>query len=216
LNKEENEGTARQPSASGRPEKHLARSLEDVSYLFLSEKAAEAPSTDEQRRGSSGQACPNAGDRSPLIVLDRSPVLQRDSLVSTLNAHTGVLEEGLRAIDANVPLGTDAPIDLLAIDRLNHLSIIDLDLSGADELLLRGICHFDWMVRNVPILRRMYHGRVIDFSAQPRVFLIAPRFSPMFLCAAQRIASPQIRCFLYQVVAVPDGAGMLVTCIPPS
>ncbi len=213
MNKEESEAKARHPPISGRPEKHLSRSLEDISYLFLSDQTAQCVPANERKDESSGQVCPPARDQPPLIVLDRSIALERDPLISMLNAHTAVLEEGLRTIDTNVPLDTGSPIDLVAVDQFNHLAIIDLDLSGSDELLLRGICHFDWLVRNVPILRRMYHGRVIDFSAQPRVFLVAPQFSPLFRCSAQRIACPRIRCFMYQVVAVSGGAGVLFTGI---
>jgi hypothetical protein len=216
LSQDETEGKVRQPQAPGRSDKHLARSLEDVSYLFLSEEAAESVSTGELRRDSKGQTHPQPGEQPPLVVLDRSPALQRDSLVAMLNSHTGVLEEGLGAIDANVPMDTGGPIDLVAVDQSNKLAIIDLDILGGDALLLRGICHFDWFVRNVPILRRMYHGRVIDFSAQPRLFLVAPEFSPMLRCAAQRIAGPPVKCFVYRVVAVPNGAGIFFTCIPPS
>ncbi len=214
LNQEETEGKVRQLQASGRPEKHLARSLEDVSYLFLSEETAGVASNGESRDDDLG-ALSHPGERSPLIVLDRSPALHRDSLISTLNSHTAVLEEGLRAIDASVPVDIGGPVDLVAVDQADHLSIVDLDISGGDELLLRGICHFDWFVRNIPILRRMYHGRVIDYSAQPRIFLIAPQFSPKLQCAVQRIARPRINCVLYHVVAVPNGTGIYFTRILP-
>jgi hypothetical protein len=215
MSQDEAEGKVCQPEVPVRTERHLARSLEDVSYLFLSEGAAEAASSDEPRVNSPGQAPSQPGERPLFIMADRSPALQREPLISLLNSNTGVLEEGLKAIDVNVPLDMGGSIDLVAVDQSSKLVVIDLDISAGDELLLRGICHFDWFARNVPLLRRMYRGRVIDFSAQPRVFLIAPQFSPMLRCAAQRIACPRISCYLCQIVGASNGAGSLFTRILP-
>lgn len=211
MNQEEIEGSARQPQAPGRTEKHLARGLEDVSYLFLSDRAAGAGSRDESSGGSTVKVSPHPGERSLFIMADRSQALQRDSLISLLNANTGVLEEGLKAIDMNVPLDDGSSIDLIAVDQFNKLNLIDIDISGGDELLVRGICHFDWFVRNIPIVRRMYHGRVIDFSAQPRIFLVAHHYSTMLRCAAQRITCIQINCYQYHAVAASNGTGIFLT-----
>jgi hypothetical protein len=120
------------------------------------------------------------------------------------------LEEGLRAIDKGIPCGEFGPIGLMAVDAANQLVLVDVATSPGDQLLLRGICHFDWIVRNIPVARRMYHGRIIDFSAQPRLFLVAPRFSTMLLCAATRIPHPRVACFRYHVVTAPEGAGVFL------
>ena len=150
----------------------------------------------------------------PLTLLKDQPhTLQKDRLVSLLNSTPGVLEDGLKAIDTNLSVDSANPVDLVAVDRFNKLCLIDVDVSGEDALLLRGICHFDWFVRNVPIVRRMYHDRVIDCSAHPRVFLAAPGFSDVFLCAAQRIACTRIHCYRYHVTAGPGGTGILLTRI---
>lgn len=215
MNQDETESKTNQPQAPGRTEKRLARSLEDVSYLFLSQAAAPAAATDEVRGDSSGQPGSHPAEHPLPIVLGSSEALQRDPLISLLNKNSGALEDGLRAIDANIPWETGSPIDLVAVDGSNQLVIIDLETSGNDQLLLRGICHFDWFVRNVPILRRMYHGRVIDFSSTPRLFLIAPEFSPMLQRAAQRIACPRITCILFRPVSVSGGTGILFERVPP-
>ena len=213
MNQDETEGKERQLQAPVRMDKHLARSLEDVSHLFLSRENARNGSPDKTPNDSPEKGSTHPGRRPVLLSEDRSQTLQKDSLVSLLNSHTGIIEEELRAIDTNLSMDSAGPVDVVAVDRFNKLCLIDIDLSGSDELLLRGICHFDWFVRNVPVVRRMYHGRVIDFSAHPRIFLVAPEFSTMFRCAAHRIACTQIQCFQYRIATGSGGAGILLNRI---
>ena len=126
-----------------------------------------------------------------------------------LNGSAAVLEEGLRAIDANIPCDPFGFIDLVAVDSQDRLCIVNVDVVRKDESLLLGIAYFDWIVRNTPIVRRMYQGRVINFSAQPRLFLVAPGFSLLLRCVAQRSKSPEVCCLAYRTVAMPGGIGVL-------
>lgn len=188
----------------------MARGLEDVSYLFLSTQAT-------SDGAGKGEACGKLAEQSPLssaehaipIVSDPSLSLNRDQLSSLLNRNTAVLEAGMCAIDVNLPCETGGPISLLAVDRTNRLTIIDLDIAINDNLLMRGISHFDWLERSVPILKRMYDRHGIDFSFQPRLFLIAPSFSAVLRRVALRIVYPQITCFRFQTAALPDGTAVL-------
>ena len=126
-----------------------------------------------------------------------------------LNGSASVLEDGLHVIDASIPCDPFGFIDLVAMDGQDQLCIINIDVVQKDESLLRGIADFDWIVRNTPIVRRMYQGRVINFSASPRLFLVAPDFSPLLKCVAQRSTSPKVCCFAYRTVAMPGGIGIL-------
>jgi hypothetical protein len=192
-----------------RTEKRFSRGLEDISHLFLSqstgkpvEKAAVSDATPALAPSEKVQAT------TPFLLHD-SPSVIREDLLGFLNGTAAVLEEGLRTIDANVPCDPFGFIDLVALDSQNQLCIINVDVLQKDESLLRGIACFDWVVRNTPIVRRMYHGRVINFSAQPRLFLVAPGFSPLLKCVAQRSASPLVCCCCYRPVVMPGGVGLL-------
>jgi hypothetical protein len=192
-----------------RMEKRLARGLEDVSHLFLSQspdKPAEKAETSDIMpvQAPSGRA--QSG--TPFLLHD-SPVVSRESILGFLNGSAAALEEGLRAIDANIPCDPFGYIDLVAVDSLDQLCIINVDAVQKDELLLRGIACFDWIVRNMPIVRRMYQGRIINFSVEPRLFIVAPGFSPLLKCVAQRSTSPKVCCFAYRAVAMPGGIGFL-------
>jgi len=130
-------------------------------------------------------------------------------LLSLLSRNAAVLENGMRAIDSNISCDLFGSIDLLALDGLDQFVIIDVDIVQNDSSLLRGIGHFDWFSRNTQIIRRMHHGRGINFSAPPRLFLVAPDFSSLLKCAAKRSVSPHICCFAYRAVAISGGVGVL-------
>jgi hypothetical protein len=197
-----------QPEDSRRSEKRLARGLEDVSYLFLSQESDKpAEKAEEQSVAPEQGSSVPAPIRTP-ILLRASPAINRELLISLLSGNTAVLEEGMRAIDTSIPCDPFGVIDLVAVDRTDRLCIVDIDAALNDELFLRGIAQCDWMVRNTPIVRRMYQGRVINFSAPPRLFLVAPGFSPLLKCAAQHITSPKVCCFGYRSVSIPGGVGI--------
>lgn len=190
-----------------RAEKHLGRGLEDVSHLFLSQASGVTSSSVERQKDPSGDVRPLS--TSQLTPTGSAPFsMDRNQLVSVLSKSAGILEEGLRTIDADIPWEIGGAVDLVAVDRRHQLAIIDLDPAGNDALLLRGICHLDWFARNVPIIRRMYPAQAIDFGSEPRLFLIGPRFSPVFRCAAQRITCLRITCVTYNLVTLPGGTGI--------
>jgi hypothetical protein len=192
------------------PERRLARGLEDVSHLFRSQTAKE-PVPRSEFRGNRPEPVhapqPKLGFVAGLRPLNG---VNRDQAIALLKDHLALLEEGMRVIDVSIPCEPCGTIDLLAIDAANRLAIIDIDSSVNDHLLMRGIYHFDWLVRNVPIFRRMYRGLLIDYACNPRLFLVAPDYSSLHRCVAPWITSPQISCFKYHAVAMSNGAGILV------
>ena len=192
-----------------RTEKRLARGLEDVSHLFLSQSPDRPAEKAENPDALPAQAPSETVPPKTAFLLHASPVINRELILSFLYRSAAALEEGMRAIDANIPCDPFGFIDLVAVDSQDQLCIINVDIVQNDESLLRGIAHFDWMVRNTPIVRRMYQGRVINLSAQPRLFIVAPGFSPLLKCVAQRSTSPKVCCFAYRTAAMPGGIGIL-------
>ena len=193
---------------SGRSDRPLGRGLEDVSHLFLSQKAPEAAASDQPAIRSTERSSPPPGSRGGIALL-RPTSVTRDRLAVILKEFAGALEEGLRAIDTNIPCHPCGEIDLLAVSRGSQFTIIDLDTAVNDGLLLRGIAHFDWVVRNMPNVRRMYREQAINFSLQPRLFLLAPQFSPLLRSAARQITCPQIQWVRYHTVDASGGPGIL-------
>jgi hypothetical protein len=191
-------------------ERPLSGGLEDVSHLFLSQ-SPDRPAEKAQTSNTTPTQAPSklAQSRTPFL-LHEALIVSQELILGFLKESAAVLEEGLRAIDANIPCDPFGFIDLVAVDSQSQLCIINVDIAPKDESLLRGIAYFDWIIRNTPIVRRMYQGRAINFSAQPRLFLVAPGFSPLVKCVARRSKCPEVCCFAYRAIAMPGGIGILL------
>jgi hypothetical protein len=148
--------------------------------------------------------------------LQRVETVTRVQLAAILHDRNAGLEEGLNILDDSVPCPPCGEIDLLALDRANQLTVVDADIVPNDELLLRGVSHVDWVVRNLPTVRRMYSGRAINFSAIPRLLLLAPEFSERSARVAQSISHTHIELVRYHVVHLPAGFGILFERVKPS
>jgi hypothetical protein len=194
------------------PDRPLGRGLEQVSHLFLSQRdeqaGAESPGGWRPERPAPRQ------EPAPDAVLVRPAPITRERLAAALKSMDQALEVGLRVIDFEIPSAPCGEIDLLAIDRTNQLAIIDFELSEGDDILVRGLGHFDWMVANLPNVRRMFRGQAINFSLEPRLFLLAPRFSSRLRCVARQIQRPRIDWVRYACVEVSDQSGILLEALP--
>ena len=187
------------------PQHTTNRGLDQVSHLFLSHVAERAA----RGRSRNGLELPPASqDNQPSKVLLTSRRVNREQLLSLLQEHPEALEEGMKVIDANLPCETFGDIELLALDGTDRLAVIDVDDKSNDNLLLHGMAHWDWVVGNVALLRRMYRGQVINFALEPRLVLVAPDFSPLFRRAMRYLSSLQIHCIKYYGVALPGGTGI--------
>ena len=197
------------PSApgTGRSDRPLGRGLEDVAHVFLSPEADERGSDPTPGRRP-GRPLPREAAAPGVLLLRAAAQVTREQVAAALKEFEGALEEGLRGLDAEVPCAPCGEIDLLAVDRANQLTIIDFDTTSSDELLIRGLGQVDWVVANVPTMRRMFRGQAINFSLQPRLFLLAPQFSTRVRRAARRITDLQIDWVRYHFVETPGRAGI--------
>jgi hypothetical protein len=201
---ESQEPTRPSPSNAPHPERRPARGVEDVVHLFVTQPQGHATAT-----SASGRA-PATPQSAPVVtVASPAPALGKEEILQLLFSNTAALENGLRAIDRAIPCGPSRTIDVLAVDSLTQLVVIALEAAPNDSMLLRSISDYDWIVGHVPILRKLYQGQVINFSAPPRIFLVAPEFSQQLTGAARLIQSPRIGCFRYRGIAVPSGTAVL-------
>jgi hypothetical protein len=201
-----NKGDERPDKANG--EKPLPRGLEHVSHIFLSRPQTAHPTPENSQTPPADQSGTKPADPPVTVVLRPCSFSSREPLAVLLKKQAGAIEEGLKAIDSNIPCETSGAIDVLAIDSKNQMVIIDLEEHSNDALLLRGIDHADWIVRNIANVRRMYQAHPINFTLPPRLFLVAPDFSPLFRSVAGHIASLQIECLKYHAIALSGGIGI--------
>jgi hypothetical protein len=196
------------PDGIRRADKPLGRGLDDVSHLFLSHKAAGPSATEQAAPRAIERPLPPSGSRGGVALL-RPAALPRERLATLVAEFAGVLEEGLRAVDTNIPCHPCGEIDVLAVSRAGHVTIVDVDAAANDALLARGLAHFHWVVRNMPNLRRMYREPAINFSLQPRVVLLAPQFSALLRSMARQLSGPQVQWVRYHAVESAGGPAVL-------
>ena len=197
---------ASEPDAA-RSNRPLGRGLENVSHVFLSQQGGGAAA--DPVGPWAARPVPREDAVIGALLLRPAARVSRERVGPVLREFVAALEEGLRLIDADIPCGPCGEIDLLALDRASQLAVIDFDTGSGDELLLRGLAQLEWLVRNVPILRRMFRGHAINFSLAPRLFLLAPHFSDQAQCAARQITGPQIGWVRYHLLEAPGQAGIL-------
>ena len=193
--------------AAGRADRPLGRGLEDVSHLFLTQNAEEALLQGRDAGRRFRPAGPATVETSAVVLRPSVPD-GNERLGDLLREFASVIEDGLQGIDTRIPCDPYGEIDMLGVDRANQLVIVDFDIFPNDQLVLRGIGHFDWIVRNLPIVRRMYQGRAINFSSEPRLLLLAPDFPPLALCAARQVARPRLSLVRYRFVETSGGPGV--------
>ena len=191
-----------------RQDKPLGRGLDDVSHLFLSHKPAEPSATEHAAPRAIERPLPPSGSRGGVALL-RPAALPRERLAALVAEFAGALEDGLRAVDTNIPCHPCGEIDILAVSRAGHVTIVDVDAAVNDALLARGLAHFHWVVRNMPNLRRMYREPAINFSLQPRVVLLAPQFSALLRSMTRQPSGPQVQWVRYHAVESAGGPAVL-------
>ncbi len=198
------EGTPPNDKRASRP---LGRGLEDISYLFLSNQAA-MPSGEQVDDAAASEG--TEVRRPALSVLRRGTPITKGQLTETLSESRSALTEDLLAIGEGIVCSPYGEIDLLAVDHTYRLTVIDVQTMLDDTLIARGLSHVDWSIRNLATVQRLYPDWVIDASRQPRLVLVAPRFSLALRSGIRQITAPAISCFRYCEVELAGEAGILV------
>ena len=108
-------------------DRSLPRGLEHVSNIFLSGRNWAGSAQDNSQAASTEQSGTRPGDASVSVVLRPCAFSGRESLTAVIRKQAGSIEEGMKAIDTNIPCEGSGSIDLLALDGKNQLVIIDLE-----------------------------------------------------------------------------------------
>lgn len=192
----------------GPPPRALGRGLEDLSHLFLARRPEKGPEVEPAPATTPGAARVSTTERAGMMLLRPASPLTRSQIIAVINEPWGAIEEHLLALDSSVSCSPCGVIDVLAVDAAGRLVVIDVDPFTGDGLLLRGLSHMEWLVRNAANVRRMYPGRTIDFAAPPRLVLVAPRFSATVRHAVSQIVEPEIACVRCRGVDVSGWTGV--------
>src|SRR5262245_58716881 len=197
------------PPDAGQPDKPHGRGLEQISHLFLSQGAT-GPSLGDVSAPRLPEPVPpvQSSPQAGTTLLQPSASVSRDRLVAVLKDNPGVLEEGLRIIDVFIPCHPHSDINVLALNRANQLTAIDLETGINDAIVLRGLGHLDWLKHNLVNIRRMYPQQTMAVSSQPRLFLIAPRFSTLALNAVRPLNPLQVHFIRFHAFDIGGSTGI--------
>jgi hypothetical protein len=193
----------------------LGRGLEEISHLFLSgprePQPQLQPSADRLRVHDPASTRPavQPASRAGMAVLRRGAPPTKEQLTTTLMECQDAIQKGMQTLGSDVPCNPYGEIDLLALDRFNRLTVVEVETSPGDLMLLRGMSHVNWVWQNVLNMQRMYPAVTIDTSEYPELVLVAPGFSPVLRSAVQHMSSPTVTCLRYHAVAIASGTGIL-------
>jgi hypothetical protein len=120
------------------------------------------------------------------------------------------IEDGMQVLDRQVP--TDSgPLDILASDTYNVLSVIELKVVVDEGQLAQGLRYYDWARTNLEGIARLYSDKVkVDVDQEPALILIAPGFSQNIIRIAKYIEIP-LKLKQYRALQLPHG-GREVVC----
>lgn len=96
-------------------------------------------------------------------------------LENLLFADPEAIEDRVTILGRQVP--TDSgPLDLLAMDADNILTVIELKSAADESQLDQGLRYYDWAMTNREWIARSYLSKAINVEESPRLILISPEF----------------------------------------
>ncbi|MBU0759951.1 MAG: PilZ domain-containing protein [Candidatus Omnitrophica bacterium] len=142
-------------------------------------------------------------DTSPLSRITRVELEDKEEMLLLVKKGIGTIEQGLRIIDEKINLKEGGMLDLLGLDSSGQLVIIKLTIEENESMLIEALKHYDWILRNVSLLGRIYRED-IDFKQNPKIILIGPLFSEFFKRQISYIKPLKIEVFDYYCLSI-DG-----------
>jgi hypothetical protein len=104
-----------------------------------------------------------------------------------------IIEGGMSPLDHQVPTGRGF-IDMLCVDKSGAFTVIELKVSEDDSMLLQALDYLDWVNEQIDRLAERYKeneaGGRIDIGKEPRIVLVAPRFSERLRKGVKYVTSP--------------------------
>lgn len=113
-----------------------------------------------------------------------------------------LIEADLKYLDHQ--RGTDrGPLDVLMVDSGGALVVAELKIVEDDSMLVQGLDYYDFVVRNIEAICRVYADHNPDPRQAARLFLIAPSFSVTLLNRCKWLDAP-ISLFTFKCIKM-DG-----------
>lgn len=125
------------------------------------------------------------------------------------------IEDGLNILERQVPAG-GGYIDILAVDDDSRLVVIELKKESDDRVLTQGLSYYDFVRENLERFAQAYPAYNVNTAIEPRLVLVAGRFSATVLAAARYVEIP-LTLLTYAYLSIGDSKGPYLSAlvVPP-
>jgi hypothetical protein len=129
-------------------------------------------------------------------------------LEAMLKDNLHLIEEGLQFIDNQIVAGR-GPLDILAVDNGGSLVVMELKVVESDDMLVQALDYYDWTLKHIDSVKRMYSRSNVDYEQSPRLILVAPSFTQTLLWRAVYLTiSPEL--FTFKCLELEGKRGLLL------
>ena len=141
---------------------------------------------------------------SNMLLGYRTVNINETRLEDLVRQKPDLIEEGLRFVAQQV--FTDmGRLDVLLADSDDAFVVAELKVNEDDGMLMQAIDYYDYVANHRDSLAHTYRNREIKPDKAPRLFLIAPSFSPKLLNRIKWV-DINISLFTYQCIEMNDSA----------
>jgi len=142
-----------------------------------------------------------------------SPRTERE-LEEIVRKHPDQLEDDLTYLDHQIMVGKGF-MDVLCVDDKGVPVVIELKMGDDEGILMQALRYYDIVYRDRDRLVRQYSSRAkFSLEEDPRIVLVAPRFSEEVVKAA-RYVKPEIKLLEYEYLKSKSGdKGLNVKEVP--
>jgi len=142
------------------------------------------------------------------VSIERINVESKQEFEQMITREMSQIEKDLTVICNNVPVNGKTTLDILCHDSNGQLVIMQLNVDEDDNVLMQGMQSLDYVDRFKSFLKATYNKHKIDDKAEPRLILIAPRFSEPLQHAVKHMHGIHIDMYEWEYLKLGDHKGL--------
>ena len=149
-------------------------------------------------------------ETSQIVFFKETALKDKHEILELLLANLDKIEPDLRVVDKQIDLPDSGKLDVLCVDSFGALSIIQVLIEEDENVLVRALKHYDWVLRHMDVLGKIYRFK-FNHNLRPRVILIAPHFSDPFKRLIESVSTMvNIAIFEYACLESKESKGIFL------
>lgn len=138
-------------------------------------------------------------------------VFTREEVTALVAEQHKALDESLELIGERLGKKGEPGWDLVGVDGERRLVLVDVEAFTADKILSQLLSRLDWAWEHLDAVARMYPSYTIDCDRLPRIFVVAPDFSPALKKSMTYLNyRVSISLYTYRYLQTDAGKGLLI------